>query len=520
MKRSQSERLIATQLNNAPTIFAEAILIGILAGLISVVYRFLLTYAEKAYFMISSYVHDHMIYLVLWIPILLVVGFLISLLLKWEPYISGSGIPQVEAEVQGRIDMKWWRVLLAKIIGGTLAVFGGLSVGREGPSIQLGAMIGKGIGKKFRQTANDIHYLMTCGASAGLAAAFNAPLAGIMFALEEVHKSFNTKAVMSVMCASVIADFISRNVFGLAPVLSFTIEEVLPLRYYGWLVVLGLVTGALGVLYNKLTMTTIAVYKKIPLLQPHQKVMIPLLISSILGLYAPILMCGGGAVLTRLDQPDLMIGALILMYLGKLAFSACSFGSGAPGGIFFPLLILGSLVGAIVGKAAISLGLPEVYYVNFIIFAMAGYFSAIVRAPITGIVLIAEMSGTLRILLPMVLTCFISYSLANGLHSEPIYESLLHNLLAKQRKQTPLSDIHKSLVSYVIAMDAIAAHKKVADLILDQCLIVSVIRGNTEFIPNGETVLHPADQVIVLVNKDNIIETKEMLRMVFTSDNE
>ena len=180
-------------------LFFEGLIVGALAGLIAIIYRLLLTNAEDVYFTIVSFVKGNFILTILWFMGLVILGLVIAAFLKYEPYISGSGIPQVEAEVQGQIDQCWYKVLFAKMIAGTLCIVGGLSLGREGPSIQLGAMIGKAVSKFFKRIKTEERFLLTCGAAAGLSAAFNEPLAGIMFALEEVHKNFSTSALVSVI---------------------------------------------------------------------------------------------------------------------------------------------------------------------------------------------------------------------------------------------------------------------------------------------------------------------------------
>ena len=170
-------------------------------------------------------------------------------LVKKEPMISGSGIPQVEGEMAGHLDQKWWRVMIGKFIGGVLCIFGGLSLGREGPSVQLGAMAGKGISKGFKRIPSETRFLISCGASAGLSAAFNAPLAGIIFAIEEIHKTFSVQALLSVMTASITADFISKNIFGLSPIFHFPVEAMMPLQHYWLVILLGVVLGVMGVVY-------------------------------------------------------------------------------------------------------------------------------------------------------------------------------------------------------------------------------------------------------------------------------
>ena len=113
--------------------------------------------------------------------------------------ISGSGIPQLEGEMVGKLNQRWQRVIPAKFFGGFLCLLGGLALGREGPSIQLGAMAGKAVSQGLDRGKTEERFLLTCGASAGLSAAFHAPLAGVMFSLEEVHKNFSVSVLVSVM---------------------------------------------------------------------------------------------------------------------------------------------------------------------------------------------------------------------------------------------------------------------------------------------------------------------------------
>lgn len=517
MEKKDSETLHILRERNhlSRRLFLEGLFVGGLAGLIAIIYRLFLTNAEDIYFLMVSLVKGNLLLIVLWLIGLIGLGFVISLFLKYEPFISGSGIPQVEAEVQGQIDQCWYKVLFAKIIAGTLCIVGGLSLGREGPSIQLGAMIGKAVSRFFHRIKTEERFLLTCGAAAGLSAAFNAPLAGIMFALEEVHKNFSTSALVSVMCASITGDFLSRNVFGLAPSLHFTLEATLPLNQYVWLLVLGIVTGLLGVFYNKMTMITLGLYDHIPFLKSHQKVIIPLIVSGILGLFMPQVIGGGHVLVDYLNGEQIMVSTLIILLVMKFLFSLLSFGSGAPGGIFFPLLILGSLIGALFGKLAMMVGVPEIYFNNFIIFAMAGFFAGIVRAPITGIVLIAEMCGTLKLLLPIATVSFLAYMVANGMDSEPIYESLL-NRLTRNRHAVDFVE-NKELISFVVSLGGLAVNQTVASLQLPpRCLLVSIMRGNREIIPHGDTQFYVGDQVIVIVDKYHIEESKEKLAEIFT----
>lgn len=512
------ERLIHSTKNLKTKLLLEGLIVGVLAGSIAIIYRLLLSNSEKILFFMIDYIKGNALYIIAWFVFLLVIGYIISKFLEYESFISGSGIPQVEAEVQGYIEPCWYKVIISKMIAGTLAVMGGLSLGREGPSIQLGAMIAKGFSRVFNRIKIEEKFLLTCGGAAGLAAAFNAPFAGIMFALEEVHKNFSTSALVSVMCASITGDFISKNVFGLQPAFHFHVENTLPLNEYGWILVLAVMTGLLGVFYNYATAFVQDMYERIPFLKAHQRIFIPLLLSGIIALTLPQILGGGHAIIDVLNEGQLTISYLILLLVCKFAFSLLSFGSGAPGGIFFPLLVLGSLIGSICGGLFVEWGsIDSSFLNNFIILAMAGYFAAIVRAPITGIVLIAEMSGTLTQLLPLALVSFISYIVADLLHSEPIYESLLKRLLRKNQVPIDHEEIDKILLSFVVEMGSIVEGQIVSNIYWPRdCLLVSIKRGNSEMIPNGDTNLKLGDQVVIVMDSVTSKEQRNYLLDLFT----
>ena len=164
-------------------LIGEGIIVGIVSGLAVLLYRLALEYADTWLRYILEYVKGNTVLTAGWFAALLIMAAAVSMLVKYEPMISGSGIPQVEGEIAGKIETKWYRVLLSKFAGGFLCMLGGLALGREGPSIQIGAMAGKGVSRRLDRGKTEEKFLITCGASAGLAAAFHAPLAGVMFSL-------------------------------------------------------------------------------------------------------------------------------------------------------------------------------------------------------------------------------------------------------------------------------------------------------------------------------------------------
>lgn len=411
-------------------LITEGLCVGLIGGFIVLLYRVALTFAGNWLIKILSYIKGNPFRCAVWFLILMALAWIVGRLVKWEPMISGSGIPQVEGEVSGRLSQNWKRVLPAKFAGGFLCMLGGLSLGREGPSIQLGAMAGQGISRALGRGKREEKFLMTCGASAGLSAAFHAPLAGMMFAVEEIHKTFSIPILLPVMTASVTADYIASHILGLDPVFHFQIAEYLPQNYYWLLILLGILVGVSGVFYNWGMLKAQELYRKIPFLKETGRLLIAFLTAGVLGLVMPSVLGSGSGLIVSLTKGEMVLGMVVLTLVVKFLFSAVSFGSGAPGGIFFPLLILGALLGAVFAMTGAEFfGLDPVYINNFVLLGMTGFFTAIVRAPLTGIILLFEMSGSISQMLSLSIVSVTAYIVATLMRSEPIYDSLLKRIL-------------------------------------------------------------------------------------------
>lgn len=483
----------------------EGIIVGILSGFLVVFYRLVLEKAEALRNLILNLDIEKYKLMPAWFILLIVAACIVGFLIKKEPLISGSGIPQVEGVLQRKISMNWLSVIISKFIGGAISMLAGLSLGREGPSIQLGAAIGQGVGKVFRRMKVEEKYLITSGASAGLAAAFNAPLAGVMFSLEEVHKHFSPLVLLSAMSASLTADFISKHFFGLKPVFNFEHISPLPLNKYGYIILLGVIVGAFGAFYNMVLLKTQDLYAKQKWLKPQYRPMIPFILAGVLALFIPQVLGSGHSIIDSMVEGNFTIKVLLVVLVLKFAYSMISFGSGAPGGIFFPLLVLGALTGALYGNVLIELfSFSPEYINNFVILAMAGYFTAIVRAPITGSILITEMTGSFSHFLSVSVICLAAYATADLLKSEPIYESLLDRLLKNNNKNQFVGESKNKIILEVpVYVDSEMDGKVIRNIELPKdCLLVGIRRGNKEIIPKGNTELYSGDQLIVLVNED------------------
>lgn len=493
----------------------EGILIGVVAGLISVLYRYALEKGDEIRTGILSLCDGNPLRMAGWFVGLLAVAVLVSLLMKWEPMISGSGIPQVEAEIAGYIRPNWIRVIVGKIVGGFLCIVGGLSLGREGPSIQLGGMAGKGVSRFLGRFRLEEHFLITCGASAGLSAAFNAPMAGVMFALEEVHKNFSAMVLLSCMAASLVADYISRSIFGMSPVFSFTVNDMIPLEGYIYILILGVICGVLGVMYNKILLASQTAYKKLGFLPQAVRLMIPFLCAGVLGFAMPEVLGGGHGMIAALYNGNLVLSSILIMLLVKFLFSMVSFGSGAPGGIFFPLLVLGAYIGGAYGTAIVDwFGFDHAFVSNLIIIAMAALFSAIVRAPVTGIVLISEMTGSFSHLLSLATASLVAYVIAEQMKSKPVYESLTERLLAGQQVKNAVGKARaKSLITSTVEKGSEADGCLIRDLGLPSvCFVVSVTRGEEELIPRGKLKLKAGDMIATMVGEQDLAAMESVLK--------
>lgn len=493
----------------------EAIAVGIFAGLIIVLYRFALEIAMQLIHRVYDILVQQPYLTPIWVGVILLIGVIVGYITKAEPMISGSGIPQVEGVLLRKLKMTWWKVILGKFLGGVLAIGSGLSLGREGPSVQLGAAVGQGFSKIFKRVKLEEKYLITSGASAGLAAAFNAPLAGVMFALEEVHKNFSPLVLLSSLAAALSADFISSGFFGLKPVFNFNRLNPLPLKSYIYIIALGVIIGVLGVLFNKSIIRTQSLYSKLVFLPKSLWVVIPLNMSIILGFVMPQVLGGGHELIVSLLTSDnFPLTFLLLLLIVKFIFTMVSYGSGAPGGIFLPLLSIGALIGCIFGFVTVHLFNIDIVYINsFIILAMAGYFTAVVRAPITGIILITEMTGSFNHLLSLAIVSITAYLVADLLGSKPIYEVLLERILQKQGDNVSTGNRkNKSLLEFAICMGSILDGKQIKDIKWpSHCLLVAVRRGEHEIIPKGDTQLSAGDYLIVLTNEDKVSKINESL---------
>jgi CIC family chloride channel protein len=344
---------------------------------------------------------------------------------RFAPNAAGSGIPYVEKILRGPDNPNSAWVLPVKFFGGFLALSSGLVLGREGPLVQMGAVIGEKIGRLFKNLEGAWKPLIAAGAGAGVATAFNAPVGGTLFILEEVLRKVTPIGFVLAAAAAVSAAIVQRGIFGMGfdfRVANVAAGPVVNLPIY---LLFGAVIGVLGVYYNRLLVGLAA---RDSWLQKIPTPLRALVIGGIVGLVAWFFPndAGGGDPLTqKVLQGYGSIGLLLTLSMARFFLGPLSYAAGTPGGLFAPVVALGSLLGAASGLGLHSIA-PDFFPspLAFAVAGMAAFFTASIRAPLTGIVICLEMTGCYELFLPMLAACVGSYLVPTLLRSEPIYDAL------------------------------------------------------------------------------------------------
>lgn len=347
------------------------------------------------------------------------------------PLAGGSGIQDVEAVWRRQADPPPLSVVPARFFGGLIAIGSGLVLGREGPTVHMGAAFGAEAGRRVKVHPDDIRLLQASLAGAGLAVAFNAPVGGALFALEEVTKSARLRLVLTTAISCVVAVGCSRVVLGNHP--DFVVAQPEPpgLALLLVFLVFGGLTGFVGIAYNKLVTGFLALTDRLRRVHPIARAAV---IGALVGLALILdpLTVGGGDDVTQLlvGGGDLLIPAVLGYFVIRFVAGPLSYAAGTPGGLFAPLLALGALWGVLVHSVVVIV-LPAVgpSAVSFAVVGMTAFFAATVRAPFTGIVLISEMTAVATLTAPMLAACFAATLVPTVLKNPPVYDSLRERML-------------------------------------------------------------------------------------------
>lgn len=353
---------------------------------------------------------------------------------RFSPHASGSGIPHVEAVLQDRAAPAGAMLIPVKFVGGLLAIGSGLLLGREGPSVQMGATLSMSLGRFFGRSGTDCRVLLAAGAGAGLATAFNAPIAGAVFVLEELVQRFEHRIAIAALGAAASAVTVSRLILGNGP--DFQVETFADPGSGSWplFLVLGVFAGLLAVAYNRFILGSLAFADSMKSLPVEARAALVGTIIAMIAWYAPGLVGGGDDITQHVLSGQLVVAVVPVIFALRFGLGAISYAAGTPGGLFAPMLVLGSQIGYLFGALFRQMPFVQLPGTGFAVVGMAAFFAGVVRAPLTGIILVSEMTGSLSLLLPMVFASFAAMMVAALLRDRPIYEALRDRTIALETR--------------------------------------------------------------------------------------
>jgi CIC family chloride channel protein len=494
-------------------IFPRAALAGVGAGILALLFRAALAGGDALRNGLIAWARNYSSWGWIFPVVFSAACAALSLLLtrRYAPEAAGSGIPHLEAVLHRFRKLNWRRVLPVKFIGGLLSIGGGFALGREGPTVQMGGTAGSAVSDFLKVSPRERLTLISAGAGAGLAAIFNAPLSGLMFVMEELRGDFQPIVFGAVLLAAMIANIISRAAGDQLPYFSVPNYPMPPLTSLPFFAILGIAAGLLGVLFNKTLLLATNLYSHIP--QRYSLVVIGLTgaLVGLAGWFSPTLIGSGGTLADLVLNGRMALLIIPVFFFLRFILTTFNYGSGVPGGIFAPLLVLGALLGLGIGLVSHSIA-PSIIPIPavFAVVGMAAYFTAIVRAPLTGITLIIEMTGNYSQMLPLLVACFCAYAIAELLKNLPVYESLLERDLKRAGIQ---SFFEKPIVmDFTVKPGAPFAGRTIRSLNLPQgCILVRCSDGKHEFVPTAATTLEPHMRITAMISPE-AAQSLEVLR--------
>ncbi|KTD32462.1 chloride channel protein [Legionella moravica] len=420
-------------------LYAVSILLGVITGAFASFFQLaiagLVALINSFYSLVSTHGWPQGIISALVTMMMVLVAFL--MVKHIAPEASGSGVPEIEGTLLHVRPIFWKRLIPVKFIGGVLSISANMVMGREGPTIQMGGNLGDMLGDLLRLPRDKRDTLIAAGSAAGLAAAFNAPLAGVLFVMEEMRNQFNysfTNFKMVIICC-VMATITLHLIIGPEPAIKMQLFELPSLKALWWFCLFGIVVGVVGIFFNVVLMGTLRLLDK---LKPRQKMFYVSFVGFLVGYLAyihPQMVGGGYDIINQALTMSPAFGILCLLVVIRFFTTMLSYSTGIPGGIFAPMLALGTLLGLaayhVFGYFSID---STIHPGMFAVAGMGALFAASVRSPITGVVLVVEMTQNYSLILPLMITCITSTTIVQLVGNEPIYTQLLDRTLEHASK--------------------------------------------------------------------------------------
>ncbi|MCW5822181.1 MAG: chloride channel protein [Cyanobacteria bacterium TGS_CYA1] len=402
----------------------EAGLIGIIAGLSAEMLSFGVSWLGSLRMTISNVAPPYLILPALGLFGGFVAGLMVEIL---APEASGSGIPQVRARLDRIIIALDFRVALVKLIGGTIALGTGFFLGREGPTVQLGASLAAPLTARMSRAREYKRQLIAAGAAAGLTAAFNAPLAGVVFVLEELLREVRYSTILLSVVSCSMACLV-LNLFN-SPHLRHDIEPIASQIHFApqdipFYILLGILCGLLGAFFNVCILKTLKINRDLKKVPTSFKVAIAGLLSGLLISLLPAAFHNYAGMRILLSSGATDWTTALLAFPIFFILTVVAYGSGAPGGLFAPSLTLGSAIGFLVGYLEHLCG-GGLLMNSFALVGMGAFVAGVTRTPLTAIVITFEMTANFTLLTPLMITSVISSTVGDLVFRDGLYEHLM-----------------------------------------------------------------------------------------------
>lgn len=466
-----------------------------------------------------------------WIAVAVVAGALVLAyvafwLQKWAPETKGGGIPRAEGVLRGILTFRWLRTGIAVLVNSWISFFAGLPLGSEGPSVLLGTAIGGGTCKLPLSHDSWDRYIMTGGACAGFAVATSAPVTGLLFALEEAHKRF-TPMIFLMAMSSVLFGVTASNLWSMllghepAPLFdvgslmgTFDMKDI-------WIpLLLGVIIAAVACGYNLVVFAMGKLwggkFKKFP---QWARLMIVFGLTAVIGLIVvgsfngKDALFGGGGLIIKLTVYEQFSWAVIFVLL-LIRFFMISFStsSGATGGVFIPMLSIGALLGALVGKLLVSCHVMDVsLYATVVMLTMSAFMGAATRAPLTALVFMVECTWDFSNLFYVGITVFVSYLICELVKVEPLYDVLLERMLEQQNQGKTHQIVE---LTYTVKEAAFAVGKSIRDVLWPANTKVTHVEkpdSVKSMDDDGEKKIHVGDTLTLITQTYDLDATKREL---------
>ena len=422
-----------TRLSELLRIFAGSLICGGLVGLTGTGFRFFLARADQLRDLLVGEAHRGIALGLLELAVAVAACAALArwLVIRFAPIAAGSGVHHVEAVMRDEAEPVGPEVIPVKFFGGLLAIGSGLALGREGPTVQMGAALGTICARRFLPDLSDHKILNAAGAGAGLAVAFNAPIGGMIFVFEELKLGFAPSGVIATLGASAIAVAMMRLLLGNQQEFAVQLPQVQPIWQLSGFLFLGGMLGLIGALYNVLTTFFLSCADR---WRGEASILPAAGVGAAIGLVAwfwPAIVGGGEELTQALLSGRLAANEIAFIFVARFVIGPFCYGAGTPGGLFAPLLAVGAAFGALFANiASVFLPAAGISTVGFAVVGMSALFTAIVRAPLTGIMLTIEMTGRADLALAMLAASLGAILVTTWCGSEPIYETLRKRMLA------------------------------------------------------------------------------------------